>query len=414
MERATPGLAVLLLLAAGCGLGTEPGDRPDGPGPLITELPRSLTPAESAAIEAGNRFAFDLLDEVLVDARDESVFLSPFSAFMALGMTMNGARGTTFDAMRATLRFDGMELDEINEAYAELLGLLENVDPQVEFAVGNAVWHRAGVPVRESFRDRVEEGFRARVEGLDFESPAAAQTMNAWARDVTRDRIDGIVDPPIPSNVMAYLMNATYFKAGWREPFDPDLTRTDDFHLPDGSTASAEFMVRDDTVGFYQGDGWRAVDLPYAGGAWSMTVVVPEGSRTVQDLIGELDAEGWDALVDGLETGRVMVQLPRFELEWEGVLNDPLVRLGMGPAFGGGADFSGMFEEAGAWIDEVKQKSFVRVDEEGTEAAAVTSVVMVTSMPPEVRADRPFLFALRERLSGTILFMGVIQEPPTL
>ena len=406
------GLAVVILAAAGCDTIFGPGD--PVPATTITELPRELTGPEVEAIGASNAFGFDLLREMLSDEPDGSVFLSPFSASMALGMTLNGAAGVTYDAMRSTLRFDGLSEDEINESYRELLRLLVDLDPSVELAVGNAVWYREVRTLRQSFRERVEAYFDARVQGLDFSDPAAADVINAWVRDATRNRIDKIVDPPIPGNVEAFLMNAVYFKAGWMEPFDPEQTREAPFHLPDGSASPVELMTRTDTLPYHGTDRFDAVDLPYAGGAYSMIVVVPRAGTTVHDLASEMDRTAWDALVTDLRTTRVKVSLPRFELEWEKVLNDVLKALGMEVAFDGGADFSRMFQDVGVWSDEVKQKSFVRVDEEGTEAAAVTNVVMVSSMPPEVRADRPFLFAIRERLSGTILFLGVILEAPRL
>jgi serine protease inhibitor len=404
--------AFLLILAVpGCDSVFGPGSR-DGPPPAITELPRALTSAEVQAIQASNEFGFDLLRRVVDEDRRASVFLSPFSASMALGMTLNGAEGHTFDEMRETLRFGALSEEEINESYRDLLELLSDLDPNVELAVGNAVWHRQELTIRESFRDRVESHFNARVQGLDFSSPSAAPTINEWVSDATRGRIEEIVDDPIDANIVAFLMNAVYFNAGWTEVFDPDLTQEAPFHLPDGTTEPVDLMMRDDTIPLHQTSRYFAVDLPYAGQAYSMTVVVPRGETTVHELVEEMDAAAWAQLTEAFGTARIQLWVPRFELEWEGVLNNALQAMGMAGAFEPGADFTRMFEAAAPWIDEVKQKSFVRVDEEGTEAAAVTSVAMVTSMPPTVRADRPFLFAIRERLSGTILFMGVIVEPP--
>lgn len=411
--RPAAALAVSVAVLPACDSVLGPGvDVP--PSAPITELPRSLTSAEVAAIGASNAFGFDLLREMTRETPDQSVFLSPFSASMALGMTMNGAHGETWEAMQATLGFHGLSEEEINRSFQELLQLLSDLDPDVDIAVGNSVWYRQGLAVRTSFRERVERYFDARVSGLDFGVPGAAGTINDWVREATRGRIEEIVDDPIPAQIVAYLINATWFKAGWTEPFNPDLTRSAPFHLADGNTAPVELMIRDDTLSHVHTETYGAVDLPYGGGAYAMTVVVPRGRTSVHDLVDAMDPTWWDDLVVNLRTSRVLLSLPRFEMEWEGALNDALKNMGMGIAFDGGADFSRMFESASVWIDEVKQKSFVRVDEEGTEAAAVTSVAMATSMPPEVRADRPFVFALRERLTGTILFLGVVVEAPTL
>ncbi len=291
--------------------------------------------------------------------------------------------------------------------------LLTGLDPKVDLAIGNAIWHRQDLTVREDFRSRVERSFEARVEALDFSSPGAADVINDWASASTRGRIDRMVQPPIPGNVLAYLMNAVYFKGGWTQPFDPQLTSEGLFHLPDGSVEPVQLMMRDDTLLYHAAADYAAVDLPYAGQAFSMTVLVPDVDKSLEEVVASLGQEEWDDLIGNLRTSRVQLFLPRFELEWEGSFNDALRAMGMGVAFqAGAADFSRLFESGEGWIDQVKQKSFVRVDEEGTEAAAVTSIVIIDSAPPQLRADRPFLFAIRERLSGAILFLGLIREAP--
>ena len=411
----TPILWVLLtaFTLTGCDGILGPGGGSGTP-PAITELPRALSPTEIQTITASNAFGFELLRELLDDEPDESIFLSPFSASMALGMTMNGADGETFEAMRSTLQFGELTDDEINAAYRGLLDLLSGLDPDVELAIGNSVWFRENLTVRQSFRDRVESSFDARVQGLDFSAPGAADVINGWASEATQGRIDEMIEPPIPGNIVAYLMNAVYFNAGWTRTFDPADTEPGEFERPDGTTATVEFMTKQDTVPVHSNHLWTAVDLPYEGQAWVMTVVVPHRTLSLHEIIGELTLEDWNEIVGNLNVAEVRIALPRFELEWEAVLNDQLKRMGMEIAFDGRADFTRMFENSSPWIDEVKQKTFVRVDEEGTEAAAVTSVSMEESGPMTLRADRPFLFAIRERLSGTILFMGAIVEPPTM
>jgi len=208
-------------------------------------------------------------------------------------------------------------------------------------------------------------------------------------------------------------MNAVYFKGAWTVPFDPRRTASAPFHLPDGSTAPVLLMHRDDTVAHHVTSRYAAVELPYSRGAYAMTVVVPQGEETVQDLLAGLGPDEWDDLTRSLEEGRALVGLPRFQVEWDGALNDVLSSMGMERAFHPGADFTRMFRDSSPWISEVRQKTFLRVDEVGTEAAAVTSVAMVQSAPPSIRADRPFLLVIRERFSGTILFLGVVVEAPT-
>lgn len=407
-------LALWAPLLGGCDSIFGGGDQEPLPPAPITELPRPLGAAEVQLVQAGNAFGFDLLRRLAAEKVGSTVFISPLSASMALGMALNGAAGSTFEGMRSALYLEGLELEAANAAYRDLLDLLAGLDPGVELGVANAVWHRTGVQVLDDYRSRVQQAFDARIEGLDFSDPAAANRINGWVREATKGRIDEMVTPPIPSNMVAYLMNAVYFKGGWTEPFDPALTRQARFRLADGGTAPVDLMMRDDTIRHRVSGSWAAADLPYAGGAFAMTVVVPAEGVTLDEILDGLTPEWWEELVDGLGTSRAMVSLPRFELEWEGALDDALQAMGMMEAFDPGrADFSQMFQGGGVWIDEVKQKSFLRVDEEGTEAAAVTSVAMPSSIPPEIRADRPFLLAIRERLTGSILFLGAIREAPS-
>lgn len=402
------------LALGGCGAISGPDDS-DGPPPEITQLPRPLTAAETEALGASNRFGLDLLEVILTDAPGETHFLSPLSASMALGMALNGADGETFDSMRGTLRFDGLEEDEINQAYLGLLDLLDGLDPRVSFQIANAIWYRDGLTPRPGFVSRVAEHFRAAVEGVDFTDPSAADAINAWVEDATEGRIEDMVTPPIAGNVVAMLLNAIHFKGDWREQFDVAQTREAPFHGPDGPAGTVQLMTQQGAFRYSGTPSYVAAELPYGGGAFVMDVIVPVGDATVAGVLGQLADGGWDELIAALDAGspnRARVLLPRFELEWERTLNGDLTQMGMGIAFGGGADFTRMFEDSSPWIDEVRQKSFVRVDEEGTEAAAATSVVMLESAPPEIRADRPFLFAIRERLSGTILFLGAVMEAP--
>jgi serpin B len=207
-----------------------------------------------------------------------------------------------------------------------------------------------------------------------------------------------------------FLINAIYFKGLWLVPFDPDDTRPAPFRRPDGSEVEVPMMTVDSLFAINLAERYHAVDLPYGGGAFSMTIVLPSEGLTTAELAAALDAPGWRALIEGLHTQHLQISLPRFELEYEKRLNETLQELGIRKAFGD-ADFTRLTPGGGVWLDYVKQKAFVKVDEVGTEAAAVTVGAIATSAPPEFRADRPFLFAIRERLSGTILFIGQVIDP---
>ena len=405
--RGLRGLSLVPLLSAlACSDATGPGN-----GEPITELPRPLSAVEGEILRASNTFAFDLAGELLPEAADENLFFSPLSASMLLGMILNGADGNTFDEMRHVLGFDGLSQEEINQGYADLIDLLLNLDPAVTVEIGNSVWAQMAFPVLPDFTQRVQTSFGAASRNVDLGTPAALDAINEWASDATHGRIAKIFDE-LPANAVMVLLNAIYFKADWTTQFDKARTEKAPFTRADGSQVMVDLMRLETEVAVARRDGAVVVDLPYGGEAFSMSVVVPEVGADVNDLVADLTAESWDAWTEGLAEAKAVVYLPRFELEWEAELNEMLQALGMEDAFDpGAADFSRLTPGGGVWLALVKQKAFVKVDEEGTEAAAVTGGIMVDSAPMEIRADRPFLFVLRERLTGAVLFMGVVNDP---
>lgn len=403
--RALLGVTAAALLAA-CSESTGPGDVQP-----ITELPRALSVQEEQVRSASNGFAFELMAELLPEGPGENLFWSPLSASMLLGMILNGTDGDTYAQIRSTLGFDGMSQEEINAGYRDLTDLLVGLDPAVSVEIGNSTWVREGYPVLPSFEERVSDAFDAEAREVDFGDPATLPAINAWASDATRGLIETIFDE-LPTNVVMVLLNAIYFQGDWTTQFDEAATREAPFTRPDGSTVAADLMSLEAEFRFGSYGDAMVVDLPYGGGAFSMTVALPAQGEDARELAAGLDAATWQAWIDGLVEVEMLVELPRFEIEWETELNEPLQTLGMTDAFDAGrADFSRLVEGGGPWLDLVKQKAFVRVDEKGTEAAAVTGGVVVDSAPPTFRADRPFFFALRERLTGTILFMGVVNDP---
>lgn len=408
-------VTVLSLLALACGDGVT------GPSEAITELPRSLSTHEAALVSAGNAFAVDLLSRVYAEAPDSTIFLSPVSASLALGMTLNGAAGDTRDEMREMLGFGDMAMSDVNASYRSLIDLLDGLDPRVEFGLANAIFHRATFVMETPFLDAAREAFDARIEGLDFDAPSAAPAINAWIADKTGGRIEKVIEAPIDPLTMAFLINAIYFKGDWTSEFDPADSYDGPFHLAGGGSETVRYMTKEDSLWYRYAPGWQAVEMPYGGGAWVMTVAVPRDGYALDDVVADLPtlfdpSASW-------ERTPIQVHLPRFELEWERELNDDLRALGMVDAFVPYvADFTPMYRrglEEGLHVQWVKQKTFLKVDEVGTEAAAVTVVAVGIECagcgggPPVVRADRPFLIAIRERYSGTVLFAGLIVEAPT-
>lgn len=390
------------------------GGEPLGP---LNGLPRELSLAEQKLITTSNRFAFDFFREVVRQGEpDSNLFVSPLSAAMALGMTYNGARGETQTAMAQTLGLSDLTTQEANESFRSLIDLLRGLDPRVDFRLANSIWYRLGFTPRPEFLDVNRQYFDAEVAGLNFSDPGAANTINGWVDENTNGKIPKIIDN-IAADIVMFLINAIYFKGTWVYEFDKERTKDEAFTLRGGGQRDVSMMHHGGGayVGHYQGQGFQVVDLPYGADAYRMTIVLPDPGRDVDSTIGALSADAWDGIVNGLTKDSLIVAMPKFRLRWEDSLNGVLHALGMGIAFGTSADLSGIAGAPGdLYISYVKQGTFVDVNEEGTEAAAVTVVAIgITSVggPQEFRVDRPFAFLIRERFSGTILFMGRIVNP---
>jgi serine protease inhibitor len=393
------------LIGGGCSLfGTE------GLAAPVEELDERL-------VDANNGFGLNLFRELVGSEPEKNIFISPASVITALTMTYNGADGETKRAMEEAMLLKGMSMDEINAAFADLLTILQNPDPKVELAVANSLWAREGFTFNEDFLKRNKDYFGAEVAELNFDDTGAADTINAWVKEKTRNRIDEIVTPPINPETVLFLINAIYFKGEWSDPFDPEMTRDLAFNLPDGSQKELPVMFKNDDFRYLETDDFQAVSLPYGKNERvSMYVFLPAANSSLEEFYEEMNVANWNKWITSFGSMEGEVGLPRFKFEYEASLNDALTALGMGIAFdGNAADFSGMHPTPPRLvISEVKHKTFVEVNEEGTEAAAVTSVeVGMTAMPEtfSMIIDRPFFFAIADDLTGTILFMGSVTNP---
>lgn len=404
--------AVLALSTAACADGTGPSRQPP---PLLTELPRPLTPAEAGIAQAANSFSFNLLRAAQADNPDTTIFLSPLSVSMALGMTLNGADGVTYDEMRATLGFGTLNQADINAAYQGLIGLLAELDHTSDMRVANSIWARHDAPILTDFLNAGRNWFDAEVQNVDFHDPATLVLVNNWVKEKTNGKIPKLLDSFDDPNLIMTLLNAIYFKGNWRSPFDPKETRPSTFRGVRGDQ-SVPMMHRSGTVLLTQHQDYTAGELLYGNGAFAMTLVLPAEGRNLRQLVEGLTPTTWATLVGSLvETDRVEVALPRLRLDYRRVLTSDLAGMGMPSAFSEQtADFSRLIQPPPrVLISSVIQKSFLEINEEGTTAAAATAVQIVpTSLPPSLRLDRPFLLVLRERLTGTILFIGQITNIP--
>jgi serpin B len=380
-----------------------------------------LTELEKSLVRKSNQFGLHLLRTVNQTESDKNVFISPLSVSMALGMTLNGASGTTEEAMRSTLSFSGMTQEEINTSYHNLMELLRTLDPKVEFNIANSIWHRLGFTVEREFIETNQRYFDAIVTGLDFSSPDASKTINQWVDLSTKGKIKEIVPNRIPDYVVMYLINAIYFRGTWTIEFDKNKTADAPFFLPTGTTTQAKLMLLKDTLSYVETASYQAVELPYSDGFFSMIVVLPKQGESIEAFVNNLTDDSWTNLKNELRAELGTICLPKFKLEYEKALNDALKAMGMEIAFDPNrADFRRISQQVydmgeRLFISKVKHKTFVQVDEEGTEAAAATSIeVGFTSVGPRefvMRVDRPFFFVITERGSGTLLFVGKIVEP---
>ena len=367
---------------------------------------------DGTVVAANTEFGFNLFSELAAQNPAENVFISPLSVAMALAMTYNGAAGETQEAMALALRVGELELGELNGANAALLQMLDGLNPDIEINIANSLWARQGVDFSADFLERNREFYRAQVTSLDFADPGAVDTINGWVDESTNGKIDSILDRINPNHVL-FLINAIYFNGTWLFPFNEANTTERTFHLDDGSDKQLPMMSQSGKFQYLKGEGFQALKLPYQKPQVGMYVFLPDPDSDLDEFLENLTAENWGTWHQQFEEGQGDVMLPRFKLEYEANLNDALTALGMGVAFGGGADFSAM-GPGDLFIDSVIHKAVVEVNEVGTEAAAVTAVIMAESMAAfkfDFVVDRPFFFALRDDRTGTVLFMGAVYEP---
>jgi serpin B len=366
--------------------------------------------------EAYTEFAFKLFSQLSERQEQQNIFISPASITTALSMTYNGAYGETQDAIAQVLAVQGISVEELNQSNAALKAALENADEEVKLTLANSLWLNKEASFLPAFLQGINESYDAKLTQLDFSQPEAVDEINTWVQQQTNDKINAILDE-IPPQAILYLINAIYFKGSWSEPFAPEATEEQPFTLLDGSTKPHPLMSQTGEYRYLETDQMQAVSIPYGDGRLSLYVFLPNTESNLVNFYQNLSQEQWEDWMSRFQFRPGTVKLPRFQLEYETSLNEVLKQMGMEVAFDPGkADFSQMTLMENAHISQVKHKTFVEVNEEGTEAAAVTSVgVVATSAPVDPPfsfvADRPFFCAIRDNQTGTILFMGSIVDP---
>ena len=358
------------------------------------------------------QFAFDITKRVTTqEGAAKNVFISPLSLHMALGMILNGADGQTAQEIQKTLHLDAQTLAEANQTYQNLLVNLPKIDPKVTLTLANSVWYRNTFPVETSFQDLLKQSFDATVSAEDFNSPATVGKINNWASEKTNGKIPKVISQ-IQSNDVMFLLNALYFKGDWTQQFNPAKTTDTPFNLASGTTTNVRMMRNDLTINLAFRPTYGAYELPYGSGNFAMTILLPTENTTADAVINSLTGDEWTQLQKDMKLGNVDFGLPKFTLNYEIILNQALSALGMPTAFTDQADFSKISKQGKLTLSFVKQNTFVAVDEKGTEAAAVTTGgVTTTSVKVPTLCDRPFVFVIHEKTTGTILFVGKIADP---
>jgi len=372
-----------------------------------------------SVIDAGNSFGFKLFSRINTAETGKNIFISPFSVSMAFGMLLNGANGSTLDSLEKALGDAGMSLNDINNAYENSSTYLTTLDDKVLFQNANSIWYRDGFQVLPDFLNVNKRYFNAEVDSLDFALPGAAQTINSWVNTKTNGKIPTIIDGPIPPSAVMYLINAVYFKAAWTYKYDSSKTKDAPFTCEDGSIATCKLMSQEDTLAYYSDNSLQAIDIPYSDRSFSMTVVMPRAGTSIDQFTSTLTQDQWNTIINKLDSAKVDLYLPKFKLNYSKSLIDELKALGMGIAFDPQrADLTHISRLGGLYVSDVLHKTYVDVNEDGTEAAAVTSIGLTNSAPgpnePEIKVmkiDHPFIFAIREHQTGTILFIGKIVNP---
>jgi serpin B len=400
-------LALILFTVPSCTTQNDP----------IVKIPKDAEPIILKAelqkrVNQDNEFAFDLLRKTITSSGETNVFVSPLSVSIALGMAWNGANGETKTEMETALKMSGMSVSDMNDYYKIMQSTLPTIDPTTKLNIANSLWYKTGFPVKSDFLTVNSNYFNAYVKELDFSKSWAVDTINNWCAKKTNNLIKNPLDQ-IPAEATMYLVNAIYFKGIWRKHFETKNTKEADFTNDLNTAVKVNMMYQKDTFAYAKDDYAQYLDMPYGNKAFSMTVILPVDGKTTDDVLSKLTTTNWTNRLQNMSTQEVEVYFPRFKTKNKFTLNDPLKSMGMNLAFSDFANFRNI-ADTNLQISRVLHDTYIEVTEEGTEAAAVTVVeIVATSMPipaptPIFRVNKPFIFLIREKSTGVILFTGKI------
>jgi len=403
-------LALLVLSPLFFACNTDSGDD------ISHEIQADAKPIElrmMEKVETDNDFALDLFKATYKFEEKDNIFISPLSVSMALSMTLNGAEGETLEEMKEALRAKGYSIDDINEYNKSLKKALIEVDKSTELTIANSIWYRNDITVYDNFINVNKDNYDAEIKTLDFSSPDAVKQINGWCAQQTKDKIPEIIKE-IPGDALMYLINAIYFKGIWTSRFEKKDTNKEDFYTEKNvSTGKVDMMHQTEAFDYFADEYCRYLRMAYGNKAFSMVVMLPNDDKTVDDVISNLDSKRWNDAMKYMSGRDVSLSFPRFKAECDYEMQKNILPdMGMIVPFTNYANFSNMCTPAPK-IGRVIHKTFIEVNEEGTEAAAVTAVEMLplAAMPSEpviieYKVNKPFVFAIRENSTGVILFIG--------
>jgi serpin B len=368
---------------------------------------------DTRLIEASNRFSFNLFDRIAKKETNKNIFISPLSISLALSMTYNGARGETQNAMAKTLEAQGIAISEVNHFNRMLQESLLSSDKGTEISIANSLWASKDVSLKQSFIDDNKIFYQAKLSNLNFSDRNAVTLINDWVKQQTKGKISKIIEET-DRNTVIILVNAIYFKSAWKKPFEESKTKPKPFTLDDGTKIQHPAMTQSGFYRYLDTPQFQAIRLPYRSTRFSMDIFLPKSTANLTEFQKQLTAKNWQVWSDKFVKREGLIQIPKFKIEYRIDLVGTLKNMGMQIAFSSAADFRNLSTER-IFITEVIHKTFVDVNEKGTEAAAVTLVNIARGLgSPEdfqMIVDRPFFFAISDQRTGTILFMGAIKNP---
>jgi serine protease inhibitor len=409
-KRATAiALALVFMTASGCSLKKSMEVKSK-----YTIQAKELTSSVDNISSANNKVAFKFLSETLKANSKENIIISPLSLNTILALTQNGAAGNTKEQMLSALELQGSDDNTINESYRNIIAHFNSLK-SIETKMGDSIWIRKNAHVKKELIEIGKNYYEAEINEVDFTKKNTVDTVNKWVSDRTAGKINKMLDSFENDTYMA-LINTVYFKGKWSDPFTESSTSKQKFTSSDGSTKDVDMMRGTMGIDYIKNANFQAVRIPYEDNNFGMYVFLPNSDSNVDKLMKDMTLDNWNKWTGEFKKNQVQVSLPKFKIEFEQELNGMLKGFGMKDAFGGNANFSNITDETDLYIDLVKQKSYIDVNEAGTEAASATAVVMRTVSAPldsplQFTADRPFLYAIADKKTGLILFMGKVEKP---